>query len=117
MHTHKEQKVVRLFMITLCVGIVLVYVLLFQVKGNMLQGQTPTTTTSGAEITVSIKSGDQEQTLTPITQIPVFTGTADTSGIQQSGTVQTGSQIQNPLLTTTSSTSPKNKTGTINILS
>jgi hypothetical protein len=45
MHTN-EQKIIKLSMMVLSLAIILVYVLLFQVKGKTLKGNTPSTTTS-----------------------------------------------------------------------
>lgn len=52
-------------MAALFLAIVLVYILLFQVKGNSMK--TANTPTSWA-IEISVLSGDQEQTLTPVDQ-------------------------------------------------
>jgi hypothetical protein len=79
MHT-KEQKIIKLFMITLCLGILFVYVLLFQVKGKSLQTAS-STISSGAELTIGIRSGETVQTLTPVSQvIATITGTIEPKG-------------------------------------
>lgn len=67
MHTNaKEQKIIKLFMATLFLAIVLVYILLFQVKWNNMK--TANNTSTWWAIEISIRSGDQEQTLTPVDQ-------------------------------------------------
>lgn len=64
-------------MITLCLGILFVYVLLFQVKGKSLQTAS-STISSGADLTISIRSGENVQTLTPVSQvIATITGTIE----------------------------------------
>ncbi|MEI8091961.1 MAG: hypothetical protein WCG98_07325 [bacterium] len=97
MHTKKEQKIIRLFMIVLFLSIIIVYMLLFQVKGKTLKG-SQTNTTSGSSIQISILSGDEEQTLTPSNdswqELDLMTGTTtgltnDTTGISTQSTGKT----------------------------
>lgn len=89
-------------MAALFLAIVLVYILLFQVKGNSMK--TANTPTSWA-IEISVLSGDQEQTLTPEDQqreeLSMNTGsnitwTAFTTGI---AILDTDSKSTNPLTT------------------
>ncbi|MCX6823375.1 MAG: hypothetical protein NTX91_05320 [candidate division SR1 bacterium] len=77
----KEQKIIQLFMAVLFLAIVLVYLLLFQVKGKSLKAVN---NTSGSAIQISVMSGDQEQTLTAVDQERQALA-ADT-GTQQTGT-------------------------------
>ncbi len=98
-------------MITLCLGILFVYVLLFQVKGKSLQTAS-STISSGAELTIGIRSGETVQTLTPVSQvIATITGTIEPKG---GNLLSWSRQIQNPTLLTNTSLE---KTGVINILS
>jgi len=100
-------------MITLCLGIIFVYILLFQVKGKALQPESITHT--WGDLSIWIRSGEEVQTLSPIPQINNLSGLqANTWSIQQ--TQYSWSQIQNPLLTK-STTSGDQKTGLLHILS
>lgn len=65
MHTAvKENKIIQLSMISLFLAIILVYMLLFQVKGNMIKN---TPAIEGKKIQISTNSGDQ-QILVPLDQ-------------------------------------------------
>ncbi|MFA7717941.1 MAG: hypothetical protein WC875_04465 [Candidatus Absconditabacterales bacterium] len=116
MHTN-EQKIIKLSMMVLSLAIILVYVLLFQVKGKTLKGNTPSTTTSGGDIVISIQSGDEQQTLTPtymgrqeIPDLPTTSGTI--SGLDDGKIIlPTGATVL-PTIET-----PQEQTGGINILS
>lgn len=101
-------------MITLFLGIIFVYVLLFQVKGKTLSQQTVVHT--WGDLTISIKSGEDLQTLTPISQITNLTGIWGATSLTPPSRTSSWSQIQNPMLANNSS-SWSNKTGLINILS
>ncbi len=110
-------------MIVLALSIVMVYILLFQVKGKTLQ-RSQTDTNSWADIAISIQSGDQEQTLTPIYQgvqgtIESDTGlTTDNTQITTGLTVlptSTGLSTSSTPATTISTAIPQ--TGSIQILS
>jgi len=60
----KEQKIIQLFMAVLFLAIVLVYLLLFQVKGKNLRALPNNDSWSAVQI--SVMSWDQEQTLTAV---------------------------------------------------
>jgi hypothetical protein len=102
-------------MITLFLGIVFVYVLLFQVKGKTLNTQQTLPNQTWGNLTISIKSGENLQTLIPITQTAAFTGAGGTTSFTSPERLS-WSQIQNPLLGVTSS-SWGQKTWLIHILS
>ncbi len=82
MHTNtKEQKIIQLFMAVLFLAIVLVYLLLFQVKGKSMNAIN---TDSWTAVQISVMSGDQEQTLTAVDQ--QRQALAANTGSEQTGT-------------------------------
>lgn len=75
-------------MASLFLAIVMVYIFLFQIKGNVLKG-TIADVLSWTDIQISIMSGDDEQTLTPTDQereqLQLATGTQTTVNVPATG--------------------------------